>query len=224
MLIYALVPDGPYHRKAAQPKLKDIAAIFSDPKFRASSFGYFGHMWELYAFWAFLPVFLAAYRTSRGLGVSEVPLLTFAVIALGSIGCMAGGYLSLSRGSATVATMQLRISGICCLLSPVAFLWLPPAAMMTFLAVWGVTVVGDSPQFSTLNAGNAPADRVGTALTMVNCIGFAITIGSIQLLGSLGGAVGVPFMFLLLLPGPLLGVLAMRRLVDRDARAVPLRA
>lgn len=218
VLIYALVPDGPYHRAAVQPKHADIAAIFKLPDFRASSFGYFGHMWELYAFWAFIPAFLAAYLQRQATDASMVSLLTFAIIAIGAVGCVGGGYLSLRLGSATVATAQLSTSGACCLISPVAFYWLPPSAMLVFLAVWGISVAGDSPQFSALNAHNAPPDRVGTALTIVNCIGFAITVGSIQLLGLLDGLVGVPFLFLLLAPGPLFGVLAMRHLVHVDSR------
>lgn len=218
VLIYALVPDGPHHRAAAKPRIGDIAAIFKAPEFRASSLGYFGHMWELYAFWAFLPVFLSAYLQLPSADASLVPLLTFLIIALGAVGCVGGGYLSLRRGSAVVATAQLWVSGTCCLLSPVAFFWLPLPLMLIFLSVWGITVVGDSPQFSALNARNAPADRVGTALTFVNCIGFAITIGSIGLLGHLVGLVGEPLIFLLLTPGPIIGVLAMRRLIRAEAR------
>lgn len=216
LLLYALVPDGPHHLAAPRPKFEEIGAILKAPDFRASSFGYFGHMWELYGFWTFLPAYVALYAQRHSMDASTLPFITFATIAIGAVGCLVGGYLALRRGSAVVATAQLLTSAACCLLSPIAFFWAPPAVMIAFLAIWGITVVGDSPQFSALNARNAPRDRVGTALTMVNCIGFAITIVAIQTLSITKGAVGEPFMFVLLAPGPVIGALAMLRLVKLD--------
>jgi MFS family permease len=194
--------------------------IFRSKRFRASAFGYFGHMWELYAFWAFVPALVAAYAAQTAHGALDIPLCTFAVIAAGAVGCVVGGLFSPRFGSAPVAFAQLGASGLCCLASPLA-LYLPAPVFVAYLIVWGIVVAGDSPQFSALNAAYAPGDLVGSALTIVNSIGFAITIPSIQLLNHGIGVVGVQYVFLLLVPGPLLGLAALMPLMRaaRDAAA-----
>jgi predicted MFS family arabinose efflux permease len=207
LLMYALVPDGPYLQRGSKFDPRALATVFRSRGFRASAFGYFGHMWELYAFWAFVPVALAA----RG-AVGNVSLWAFAVIAAGFLGCAVGGWVSLRAGSARVAVTQLATSGACCALSPLLFL-APTPVFLAFLLIWGVAVVGDSPQFSALNAANAPPGLVGSALTIANCIGFAITIPSIELLNAAAARLPVQYLFLLLVPGPVLGLLAMRPLV-----------
>ena len=213
-LLLILVPDGPHLPKspaAFQPRA--LLAMFRDRDFRAASFGYFGHMWELYAFWAFLPFFLGLYH-SRVSPLTDLSLWSFALIAVGFFGCAFGGILSRRHGSARVAQVQLVISGLCCLLSPLS-LQLPKPAFLLFMTLWGVTVIGDSPQFSALTARTAPRDRVGSALTMVTCIGFSITILSIQLLNTLSGLARPEFLFLALAPGPLFGTWSTLRLVGR---------
>lgn len=212
LLMYWLVPDGPYLRGGTQFDPAAIAVMFRSADFRASSLGYFGHMWELYALWAFVPAYLAAYGAGTPPDSTSVSLWSFLIIGAGAIGCIAGGLASSRIGSAKVAYFQLATSGACCALSPLAF-WLPQPALLAFLVCWGIVVVGDSPQFSALNARYAPAGLVGSALTIVNCLGFAITIVSIQLLNSAMGHVGAQYLFLLLCPGPILGLLALRRLV-----------
>ena len=211
LLMLALVPDGPHLAKAARFDPRALAAVFRVPAFRASSFGYFGHMWELYAFWAFVPWVLAAHAAHREL---NVPLWSFAVIAAGGVGCVAGGLISLRRGSAPVAFAQLAASGLCCALSPLLF-HAPAPLFLAFLLFWGVVVVGDSPQFSALNAQSAPRQLVGSALTIANCIGFAITIFSIQLLNSLAPIIGTQWLFVLLVPGPIFGLVSLMPLMRR---------
>lgn len=209
-LLMLLVPDGPYLAKGSKFDPGALAVIFRSRGFRASVFGYFGHMWELYAFWAFVPVALSAHRAPL-----DVPFWAFAVIGAGCIGCAAGGIASLRAGSARVAFAQLACSGACCVLSPFAFL-APAPVFLAFLLFWGVVVVGDSPQLSALNAANAPKEWVGSALTIGNCIGFAITIVSIQLLNSAMAWLPMQYLFLLLAPGPALGLLALRPLMRRS--------
>ena len=216
VLMLAFVPDGPYRGKGASFDPRALAVIFRAPGFRASSFGYFGHMWELYAFWAFVPVVLAAHASAAGSRIN-VPLWAFVVIAAGAAGCALGGLASLKRGSAPVAFAQLTASGLCCLASPLAF-HAPTGLYLVFLVFWGVAVVGDSPQFSALNARNAPAELVGSALTIANCIGFAITIFSIQLLNGLSMSTPPQWLFLPLAVGPALGLLAMAPLLRVDSR------
>jgi MFS family permease len=212
VLMLLFVPDGPYLARAAKFDPRALAVIFRSPRFRASAFGYFGHMWELYAFWAFVPFAIAAHVAAGGGRDLNVPLWAFAVIAAGFLGCAGGGLVSLRAGSARVAFVQLAASGVCCVASPFLF-HAPTPVFLAFLLVWGVVVVGDSPQFSALNAQNAPRELVGSALTIANSIGFAITIGSIQLLNSLAAPASAAFVFLALAPGPALGLLALAPLL-----------
>ncbi len=210
--MFALVPDGPYLQAGSSFHPRALVAAFRSARFRASAFGYFGHMWELYAFWAFVPLLIAAYGARAGHGALDVPLCTFAAIAAGALGCIGGGFVSLRLGSAPVAFAQLGASGLCCLASPLA-LYLPAPMFVAYLIVWGIVVVGNSPQFSALNARYAPNGLVGSALTIVNSIGFAITIPSIQLLNHSIGLIGEQYVFLLLVPGPLLGLAALMPLM-----------
>ena len=209
LLIYILVPDGPYRKKGAKFEWNAISKIFAFPKFRAAAFGYFGHMWELYTFWAFVPFLVLTYND---LNQTDLPvsMLAFAIIAIGTLGCIIGGYISLKKGSSKVAFDMLLISGLCCLFSPLLFS-VSPILFIMVLLIWGFTVVGDSPQFSTIVAKTAPDLYVGTALTIVNCIGFALTIVSIQVLAYLIEVVDVSSAFLILLIGPLMGLLSFRK-------------
>ncbi len=210
VLMLLFVPDGPYLAKGARFDPRALAVVFRSPEFRASSFGYFGHMWELYAFWAYVPVVLAAHGA-----VSDARALsgwTFVVIAAGSLGCIVGGLVSLRLGSARVAYAQLLASCACCVLSPL-FFHAPAPVFLAFVVFWGIVVVGDSPQFSALNARNAPQALVGSALTIANCIGFAITIVTIQLLNRLAGHIDAAYLYLPLAAGPVFGLLALNRLL-----------
>jgi MFS family permease len=209
LLMYALVPDSPSLPRAARIRPQALAVIWTDRRVRASAFGYFGHMWELYAFWVLVPLIAAA-----RLPADRVSAASFAVIGAGFFGCAVGGLLVRRFGSAPVAAAQLATSGICCVLAPLmldAPLWLFAA----WLLAWGATVVGDSPQFSTLTAQNAPRDAVGSVLTFVNCIGFAISIASIALFAR--AAQGWPLALLLpwLAIGPALGLRALAPLLRR---------
>jgi MFS family permease len=217
VVMYVLVPDGPFHAKGTKFDPGALKLIFQSKNFRSSAFGYFGHMWELYAFWAFVPVILATH-IGTGTTVSlNIPLWAFFIIGAGSIGCAVGGQLSEKFGSARVASVQLAVSGLCCIASPFLFS-APSPVFLLFLLVWGITVVGDSPQFSALNALNAPRALVGTALTIVNCIGFSITIVSIQLLSFASHLIDTRWIFLLLTIGPVAGLYAMRPLMAGQAR------
>lgn len=212
--MFALVPDGPYLAGAAKFDPRALATVFRSREFRASSFGYFGHMWELYAVWAFVPPLVAAHAARSDGPVVDISLMAFAVIAAGTIGSVVGGNLSLRFGSARVARMQLAASGLCCLLTPLLF-YAGPLLFLPFLLFWGIVVVGDSPQFSALNAHYAPADQVGSALTIVNSIGFAISVVSIQLLNMAASAMPTHTLFLLLVPGPIFGLWALRPLLSK---------
>jgi len=204
-LMWFLVPDGPYLVKGTRFNSKAVAIIFRSRDLRSASFGYFGHMWELYTVWAFIPLLLSQYAqsSSQALNVSR---WSFIVIAAGCLGCIVGGLISKKFGSATVAFFQLLSSGICCLLTPLMF-HAPPPVFLGFLIFWGIVVVGDSPQFSALTAQTAPRDLVGSALTIVTSIGFFITIISIQFTNFLAGWLNIQIVLLFLVGGPIVGLI-----------------
>ncbi|MEO5691592.1 MAG: MFS transporter [Usitatibacter sp.] len=215
LVMFALVPDGPYLVKGTRFDIRAIRTIFSSPGLRASAFGYFGHMWELYTFWTLMPLMIAGYAAMHSITALNAGLWSFAVIAAGSVGCVVGGMASQRMGSARVAFAQLSASGLYCLLSPLAFL-MPFPAFIAYLMIWGAVVVGDSPQFSALTAATAPKEFVGSALTIVNCIGFALTVASIQLATALAGTLPVQWWFVPVAIGPALGLLACWRLIRRQ--------
>ncbi|MCO4763617.1 MAG: MFS transporter [Myxococcales bacterium] len=213
LVLFATVPAGPHLPKTpAKFDPTALGRIFAKPDFRAAAFGYFGHMWELYAFWAVVPFLVTAVSQSAGEPSLNVPLWSFAIIAAGTVGCVVGGWASERWGSARVAAFQLAVSGLLCLASP----WLidaPASVALAALLLWGTVVVGDSPQFSALTAQTAPRQWVGTALTIVVSIGFLVTVPSIQLVTSLQGGHHSDLALLVLVPGPVLGLLGVRRLL-----------
>jgi len=207
ILMYLLVPDGPYRRPGKTMDLTAFFKVFGTADFRAAAFGYFGHMWELYAFWAFVPHILSTYSIFHQEASFNIPLISFVVIGLGGPACFLGGYLSSKVGARKVAISALSVSGLCCLASPLVLFQDNAMFLLLLLMIWGVTVVTDSPMFSTLVASNAPPENKGTALTIVNCIGFSITIISLQLLGWIWEFIDHRLVYLLLAIGPALGLL-----------------
>lgn len=209
VLLNLFVGDGPNRVVSNTFNPAGLFSIFKNKKFRAVSFAYFGHMWELYAFWAFLPFLFSTYFDFHSSVSGNAALLSFSVIAIGGPACVIGAYFSKRLNLKKVAFIALSISGLCCLFSPIAFS-LPFPLFLSFLLIWGMAVVADSPLFSTLIANNASRSLKATALSIVNSIGFAITIVSIQLLNSLSHLVSGQWIFMLLAIGPALGLWAIR--------------
>ena len=202
-----LVPVNPDAPRGARISPRALGLVWQDRRLRASVFGYFGHMWELYAFIVLAPLICAA----RFVGTA-VSAAAFWAIAAGFVGCVGGGLLVRWFGSARVAWFQLAVSALCCLLSP----WMleaPLAVFIGWLLVWGATVAGDSPQFSTLTAQNAPPAVVGSVLTFTNCIGFAISIVSIEVFVRASGAWPLSHVLPWLALGPVLGLWMLRPLL-----------
>jgi MFS family permease len=210
-LILLAVSDGPRLPARAPFEPRALVRVFGPADFRLNAFGYFGHMWELYAFWSLLPFFLGRRVPPSSSGVDRVALVAFLTVAVGGLGCAVGGWISRRLGERRVALVCLIASTLCCLLSGLA-LRLPVPALIAFLLFWGVVVVADSPQFSALAARYCPPEYTGTAFTAQNGVGFAITLFSIQLLPLIAARVGWQWTFLALAPGPALGAWAMVRL------------
>ncbi|EOZ95362.1 putative membrane protein [Indibacter alkaliphilus LW1] len=204
LLMLTLVPNGPFRSKGQAIDLILFFRVFKVKSFRQAAFGYFGHMWELYAFWAFVPVFLSAYGLKQDMNF-DLSFWSFVIIAVGGLSCALGGMLSSAIRPLLISRTALSLSGICCFISPIFFLQPYPYILLIFMLFWGMVVTADSPMFSTLVAQNVPQHQKGTALTIVNCVGFGITIVSIQLLNFIHAFVQTEFLLIILGLGPLFG-------------------
>ena len=208
LLLYGWLPEPPGAvARVTTLQWRALASIATDARVRSSVLGYFGHMWELYTLWVLMPIILATRLQGTALSWAA-----FWVLGAGALGCIVGGWLAPRWGSARVAAVQLATSGLCCLLAP----WLmraPDALFYAWLLVWGITVSGDSPQFSALTARNAPPQAVGSVLTLTNSIGFGISIVSILLFVELSAHVALGPLLTGLALGPALGLLALRPLL-----------
>ncbi|MGI8998055.1 MAG: MFS transporter [Pyrinomonadaceae bacterium] len=212
LLILLGVGDGPYLKGRARFDWRAAFRVFRHPPFRYTAFAYFGHMWELYAFWSLSAFYFGARFADQPMGWhGALPLLSFLTIGVGVLGCVAGGWISRTTGERKVALFALCVSGACSALSGLAFA-LPSAPLLAFVAVWGIFIVADSPQFSALAARHCPPEYTGTALTVQNGIGFAVTVFSIQLLPVIADDTGWRWAFTTLAAGPLVGAYFMRRL------------
>jgi len=209
LIMFLFVPDGPYRKKSQKPDLSTWMKVFESRSFRSAAFGYFGHMWELYAFWAFVPVILTTYADMHPEFILNIPILSFLIIGSGGVASVLGGYISINVGLKKTASIALFLSCLCCLLSPFMFDVDSSKVFIYFLILWGLVVIMDSPLFSTLVANNTKAESKGTALTIVNCIGFSITVISIQMINILRNILDPRYIYLFLAIGPILGLLAL---------------
>lgn len=213
LLLFFCTKDPPLAQaRVTVLQWRALATLWTDARVRSSVLGYFGHMWELYTMWVMVPLVLATRLQGPALSWAA-----FFVLGAGVIGCAGGGWVAQRWGSARVAGVQLAISGLCC----VAAFWMINAGDVLFyvwLVLWGITVSGDSPQFSTLTARNAPPQAVGSVLTLTNSIGFAISIVSILLFVSLAETVALGTLLPWLAIGPALGLWALRPLLREEAQ------
>ncbi|MGH2700053.1 MAG: MFS transporter [Actinomycetota bacterium] len=208
-IIGGLVREGPYPFPRAVFNPRQAGQVLSNRGVRLASLGYFGHMWELYAMWAWFLVFFS--EVVGGAGSSATAYATFSVIGIGGVGCVVGGVLGDGWGRARTTSLMMALSGACSLLIGLLF-DAPTWLVLVVGLVWGFTVVADSAQFSTLVTELADQAYVGTALTLQLALGFTLTVATIWLIPVLVEAVGWRWAFAFLAPGPALGVLAMQRL------------
>jgi MFS family permease len=207
-LLALRVEPGPYQAPAAPFDPGAIGRILRDRATMLANGGYFGHMWELYAVWTWIPAFLVASTAARGGDPSAASLVAFGTIAVGGAGAVLAGSAADQLGRTTVTAASLAVSGAACL--TVGFLFGgPPVVLVPFLLVWGFAVVADSAQFSAAVSELAEDSYVGTALTLQTAVGFLLTTASIQLVPVLVEAVGWQWAFAPLALGPLVGIASM---------------
>ncbi|MDN7451319.1 MFS transporter [Burkholderia multivorans] len=211
--------EGPFSRRGKSTvHTSGVGSVFRISEFRAAALGYFGHMWELYAFWTLVPLFVARAVAGGSMNSNrDIALWSFAVIGIGALGCVAGGSFSRKFGSARAAFLALFLSGALCLLYPFVADKLHPAAQLGLLLIWGFAVVADSPQFSALSVRSCPPEQIGGALTVQNSLGFLLSACSIFTATNAFHQLNA-WTPLLLLPGPVLGLLAMSPLLAKRPR------
>lgn len=208
LVVLVFVGDGPFATAAAKFDAQQITRVFRNRGVRLANFGYFGHMWELYAMWTWAPVMIRASLAARGQPPSLAEAASFLVIGAGAVGCVAAGVLADRVGRTVVTSAAMVLSGACCLTVGLLF-GAHPALLLALAAVWGASVVADSAQFSACVTELGDPHYMGTALTIQTCCGFLLTTVSIQLIPLLVNAVGWRYAFAALAPGPALGVLSM---------------
>ncbi len=211
LIVLLFVADGPYALRAARFDWRQAARVFENRGVRLANFGYFGHMWELYAMWTWTPVMIRASLAARGSAPSLAEAASFLVIGAGALGCIAGGLLADRVGRTLVTSWAMIVSGSCSVIIGLLF-QSSPALLLTVATIWGASVVADSAQFSTCVTELGDAQYMGTALTLQTCLGFLLTMVSIELIPRAVSVFGWRYAFAILAIGPLFGVASMLRL------------
>ena len=212
-LVGFTVKDGPHVSASAPFDPHAVRIVLRNRAVRLATLGYLGHMWELYAMWTWIPAFAAASIVAAGADAGrQGSLVAFVAIASGAVGCVLAGVCADIVGKARIAGSAMAVSGACALAAGLTFGG-SRSVLFALAIIWGFSVVADSAQFSALVAQFSPRTHVGTALTLQTCIGFLLTMISMRVLPEVAGAIGWRWAFVLLVPGPFLGALAMKRLI-----------
>lgn len=221
LLIALLWQDGPFAFPSRRFSWGLVGEVVRAPRWRLATGGYLGHMAELYAYWTWIPAFLAASAVAwAGDPVAArapwVGALSFGTIAIGGLGCLWGGLESDKLGRERLVILAMAASGLCALAIGFAF-GRTPWLLAPLALAWGFFVIADSAQFSVMVTESVPPHAVGTALTVQVCLGFLLTTLTIQMIPPLVAFAGWRAAFALLAVGPALGILSIRRLQTRAA-------
>jgi len=211
LVVLFFVADGPYALPAASFDWKQVGKVFGNRGLRLANLGYFGHMWELYAMWTWIPFMIRASLSLRNSDSSLAEVASFLVIGCGAMGCVVAGLIADRVGRTVVTSWAMAISGSCCLVIGLVFGG-SPILLLIVAAIWGASVVADSAQFSACVTELGDPRYIGTALTIQTCLGFLLTTTSIELIPRFVKLVGWRYAFMILAPGPLFGVISMLRL------------
>ncbi|MFN2577636.1 MAG: MFS transporter [Pyrinomonadaceae bacterium] len=211
VIVLLFVRDGPLALPAARFDLSQVGKVFRNRGLRLANLGYFGHMWELYAMWTWIPFMIRGSLAARRSDPAFAEVGSFVVIGCGAVGCVVAGLIADRVGRTIVTSAAMVISGSCCLVIGL-FFGANPIALLIVAAIWGATVVADSAQFSACVTELGDPQYIGTALTIQTCLGFLLTTISIELIPRVQKLFGWRYAFVILAPGPLFGVLAMLRL------------
>jgi MFS family permease len=211
LIVLLFVSDGPLALPPAKFDFAQVRQVFHNRGVRLANFGYFGHMWELYAMWTWTPALLRASFAAGKHSPTLAEAGTFLVIGAGAFGCVAAGLLADRVGRTLVTSVAMLVSGACCLVVGF-FFQSSPVVLLALMAVWGATVVADSAQFSSCVTELGDPKYLGTALTIQTCLGFLLTLVSINLIPLLVARVGWRYAFAALAPGPAFGIYSMLKL------------
>src|SRR5438552_16629484 len=211
VVVLLFVSDGPFALPAARFDLSQIGKVFRNRGVRLANLGYFGHMWELYAMWTWIPFMIRASLSLRRSDPALAEVASFLVIGCGAVGCIVAGLIADRVGRTIVTSWAMAISGSCCLIIGLLF-GANPILLLIVAAIWGATVVADSAQFSACVTELGDPQYLGTALTIQTCLGFLLTIVSIKLIPRFERLAGGRYAFMIRAPGPLFGVISMLRL------------